>query len=651
MYKKISLLLLSFNILMATPNNGATPDINYSESFLDALDEATDIATRTKLNIDDVPAFVSILRNDELEKYGFDNLYEALSIIPGVELSIESSGARQVIFRGVKEKGKVKLLIDNVSVNNSYRGSVYSFLDFPIELIERIEVIRGPGAVIYGSNAMSGVINVVTKTNKKLFLSYGSYGAKKGGFSTTYNTDKYKLSFNGYYQDNNKGIDTKADKSGNRGKSNEEFDDYSVGLKVKSDNVTFTSRVKKSVYGSAFGLSNYIEKPNDRKGYENKSLFSKVTYQDDITKDIHYNVSFGYDNYTQNIDVRALPHPLNDDDLIMHSSYKEKKYYTNFELFLNSFKNQEIVVGVGYEKNKPTKNRFHSYFESTPNTQYIPTSSLLKSGMSREISSFYLNDTVSINDSMDASLGVRVDKYSDFGNAFSPRATLVYKYNEKLNYKVMYSKAFRAPSFVELYANIPGISVGNNSLDKEESNTIEAGIIYDLTHSNTLKVNIYNTKIDNIIYRDANKKYIQDGYQKFTGIESEFIAKLSNNSQLDLTLSYINAKDEDDNNVANIANILGNIKYSNRFSNGITSGTVFKYVSKRKRVAADTRKDLASYNTVDQSFSYKYKNYTTVLSIKNIFNNGIYYPADVNTYQNDYPREGRTYSIKFTMDF
>jgi len=645
MYKKTSILLFMCGILLASPTQNTDVDINFNESFLDALQEATDLATRTKLNIDEVPAFISILRNDELERYGFNNLSEALSIIPGVELSIESTGVRQVIFRGVKEKGKVKLLIDNIAVNNSYRGSIYSFLDFPIELIDRIEVIRGPGAVMYGSNAMSGIIHVITKKDKHLFTSYGSYNTKKVGFSSFYDLDKYNLSFNGYYQNTNKSVDIHADKSGTSGNSNEEFDDYSMGLNLNSQNLEITTRIKKSAYGSSFGLLNYLEKTDDTDGFENKSIFSKIKYQDNITKDISYNISFGYDNYSQDIETKAT------DVLMLKSNYKEEKQYINFELLLNNFENHEFLLGFGYEKTKPIINNFNSYLLATPNTQYFDSSTLLRSGISRDITSVYLHDTIDISTNFIASLGTRIDKYSDFGDAFSPRATIVYRQNEKINYKMMYSKAFRAPSFIELYANIPSVSVGNDTLDKEESDTLEAGIIYDISPSSTFKINVYDTKISNIIYKNISNEYIQNGYQKFQGIESEFVSKLTANSQLDIIVSLVDAEDEKNNDLPNIANIFGNVKYTNRLSSNITSATLVKYVGKRKRMEGDSRADLDSYNTWNQSFSYHYKKYITVLSVKNIFNDGIYYPSDINTYQNDYPQEGRTYSIQFSMEF
>ena len=141
----------------------ANENLKLEEDFLSSLDEVSEIATKTKLNIDDTPSFVSVLRSEKLKKLGIENVFQALSLVPGVQLKRETSGVPVVVFRGVTQKGEVKLMVDGVTINNSYRGSIYHYLDFPIEMVERIEVIRGAGSVLYGSGAISGVVNIITK--------------------------------------------------------------------------------------------------------------------------------------------------------------------------------------------------------------------------------------------------------------------------------------------------------------------------------------------------------------------------------------------------------------------------------------------------------------------------------------------------------
>ena len=139
MKKRISAIIFAaFLFLVTGVCAGQEVDKHPFDAIISlGIEETTAIATRTRLNVDDVPAFVSILYHDELIKLGITDVYEALCLVPGVEPYMDASGARLLIFRGVMEKGKVKLLIDGIDINNTFRGSIYYYYDFPVELIQR----------------------------------------------------------------------------------------------------------------------------------------------------------------------------------------------------------------------------------------------------------------------------------------------------------------------------------------------------------------------------------------------------------------------------------------------------------------------------------------------------------------------------------
>ena len=107
--------------------------------LLDDLQNASQIATRSNLNINKTPAVVTVLYSDELKKLGVVNLYEALGYIPGIELAMGNGGAKQIILRGNKGflRDKLKLMIDGVSVNIELSGANYIYLDLPIDIIEK----------------------------------------------------------------------------------------------------------------------------------------------------------------------------------------------------------------------------------------------------------------------------------------------------------------------------------------------------------------------------------------------------------------------------------------------------------------------------------------------------------------------------------
>ncbi|MEJ2372282.1 MAG: TonB-dependent receptor plug domain-containing protein, partial [Sulfurimonas sp.] len=191
------LLLLSYSVLLLAN----APD---ALGLLDDLKDASKIATRSNLNINKTPAVVTVLYSDELKKLGVVNLYEALGYVPGIELSMGDGGAKQIIMRGNKGslRDKLKLMIDGVSVNNKLSGSNYMYLDLPIDIIEKIEIIRGPASALYGSFAHIGVINVITKSSlydhTNIFTRVSSEGYKNFGFIGNIVDQNYKLSLNVY---------------------------------------------------------------------------------------------------------------------------------------------------------------------------------------------------------------------------------------------------------------------------------------------------------------------------------------------------------------------------------------------------------------------------------------------------------------------
>ena len=257
---KFTLLFFAFmNILIANDN------LELENDFLKSLDEVSEIATKTKLNIDDTPSFITVLHSQKLQKLGITNIFEALGLVPGVQLSREISGVPIVAFRGMMQKGEVKLMIDGITINNAYRGSIYYYFSFPIELIQRIEVIRGSNSVLYGSGAISGVINVITKNSQKnllntFFVSTGSNDNNLGGFLYSSQLDSIKFSVDSYYHEEKKMIENPNGISAN---NDRHLKDYSIGVNISSDHFAFLGRVKSEKMGNAYGLFGIFDTNKD----------------------------------------------------------------------------------------------------------------------------------------------------------------------------------------------------------------------------------------------------------------------------------------------------------------------------------------------------------------------------------------------------
>ena len=627
MKKLIMIPLLISNIL-------ATDEFNIGDDFLSSLDEVSEIATKTKLNIDDTPSFVTVLHSDKLQKLGIENIFEALNLVPGVQLKKELTGVPVIIFRGVTQKSEVKLMIDGVTINNSYRGSIYYFLDFPIEIIDRIEVIRGAGSVLYGSGAISGVINIITKSSEKSTknLIFTNISDSKNGIGALVSTDidNFKLSLDTYYQKSDKTIFIGKNISGQTGDTDRHLKDYSVGINLSDNHFTFLGRIKKSNVGTAYGFLSVLDKNKNQFNIQNNSIFAQLSYKNDLDDKNKITLLSGFHTYSQLGDIK---HPSS---AIFDTIYKENNYYSEINLFSTILTSNEILIGAKYESSRTEKSEW--FFNSNP---YTPISD---SSLSRETYSFYLNDKYSISSNFDLSAGLRYDKYSDFGDSYSPNIGLVYRVSEKIKLKALYSNAFRAPSWIELTSNA--------NLQAESSDSIETGVVFKQYQNNIIRVNFYASKINHMITKDPDtKQYIQNSKNNFLGTELEYIYSPTSQLELNLFTSYIKATDDNGDDLANIANILASSSLTYELESGFTFGSLVKYVSSSKRSIDDTRDDMESSIILNQTISYSFKDFTASLIVKDLFNSGRYYALEKNSYNTDFDDDGRVVILKASLEF
>ena len=608
--------ILTFLIIISVLFSDET--LNIEDDFLQSLDEVSEIASKSKLNIDDTPSFVTVLSAKKLQKLGVTNVFEALGLVPGVQLKRELSGVPIVSFRGVMQKGEVKLMMDGVTINNAYRGSIYYYLDFPIELIQRIEVIRGAGSVLYGSGAISGVVNIITKSSQKdvvnaIFTSAGTYNDYLIGTVLSTKLDDVKLSLDAYYHSNDKMIE-----------NDQHLKDYSLGLNISDERFALLARVKKSDIGNAYGLFGQYDTTRDAYYNENLSYLAQVSYKNSLSRNNKLSILAGYNKYGQNIE--ALHSALG----TISSNYEEESYFSQLDVISQSLNDNELLIGARFESDKTLKATL--YTPSSPNS-------------SRDTISIYLNDKYSLTQKLDITAGLRYDDYSDFGDSFSPTLGIVYRATDRVRLKALYSHAYRAPSWIELTVN--------PDFKAETSDSVEAGIIFKQNHHNTLRINSYMIQIKDLITQ-PERAYVQNSENNFYGTELEYIYIPNNQIEFNVFASYIKAEDKDGTALANVANTLASTSLTYESKAGITFGSLLKYVSCSKRESTDAiRDDMPSGVIFNETVSYAYKAFSANLIIKDLFDKGTYYalPLKSNANLTDFDEEGRSILLKVSMAF
>jgi len=138
-----------------------------------------EIASKQKQAIEEAPSIISVVTREDIENYGFRDITDILRLVPGFEYAIDVQSLFGIGFRGMwGHEGKVLVMIDNHPINCFGYGNTNFFGHLPASVIERIEIIRGPGSALYGTFAEVAVINIITKTGKGL---QGAEIALQGG--------------------------------------------------------------------------------------------------------------------------------------------------------------------------------------------------------------------------------------------------------------------------------------------------------------------------------------------------------------------------------------------------------------------------------------------------------------------------------------
>jgi iron complex outermembrane receptor protein len=508
------------------------------EDFESLLSEVSEIATKKSLNVDYLPSVVTVVDAQTFVDGGIQNLGEALGMLPGIQVQINQMGYTMTTVRGFKNPNaylsdKIKILIDGVPINNAVSGTTSFYMDFPMQLIEKIEVLRGPASTVYGAGAFYATVNVITKLGNskgenQVFVGVGDYGYRTVGGNTFANAGDWNIFSDGYYQTNTKELYVEPQD----GYTDEAMRDLSLGFKAQNGGLEFLARFKRSVSGNFYSFEGELD-PIPQKGEEhiNTYFFTQLAYQHSYN-DYEFETKANFSH--RELDTSANIYNIGSQigkfssvgiDMQDGFFYYEKSAEQNFDLESNvrlpEIASNEISLGVGLQYTAVRKDEFYSSVEDAIITSDDPSSlqfnpdfryrdskesafwtsyengetgHLLDGGNTVTRTNVYAfaQDLISVSDALDVVLGLRLDNYNDYGTQLSKRAGIVYRANDEVIFKLLYGSAFRAPTFIEAYQNGHiNFRAGDENIVPEEVNTYEAVAIYSPNFNNRFSLNVF----------------------------------------------------------------------------------------------------------------------------------------------------------------
>ena len=486
----------------------------------------------------DSPALVSVLQSQEIELLGFTSTEEIIEYITGLS-SVNGEGN---VFTTTSILGNTLvnyntntlLLVDGKSILSPYHGS-FDFAAIPVSSIDRIEVVKGANSVLYGTNAINAVINVITKSStdaNKIHVQVGQHG---------------KRSLSGSFGNAAAGLAVQADITNVGGETLTLIDEQGQTLDWEPDKEIRNINVKYQAGNLNLQLLHF----NRRVSNHRTKGFDDIQYNDEsgtlLAAD--YTVDLA-DDSTLTLLLQHYDWEL-DKAFLKFSDQREFTWYyqgsrssAQLEYTFN-WRNNYIISGLEASNNKgrrfkQDKNAFDIGAFDEPTKDF----------------SAYLNGIWAYSDDIDIHYGARyytstffdhvLDRDIDF-NSLSFRAALIRRLNDNMSFKLVFGEAFRVPTYFERQVASATVQ-GNADLRPEESRTIN--LIYSLSEDNfDLQIGLFKTTIDEKITRipiPNTPNIFQNnnvGSVTFDGLETELNFSLSDSISGFTGLSYNNADD------------------------------------------------------------------------------------------------------------
>jgi len=691
-----SLLVMNFTSLNAQNND-------ILDSISKDMNRFNSVATITKQNENYQPYIISVFKGTQLEKLGISNLKEALLLVPGIDITTDNFNNQTPIFRGSNSLayGQTKIFIDDVLVNNLFFDAYSEYLGFPIEMIKRIEVVRGPGSKTNGVNAYAGSINIITyaedfkdfESKDRFIFKYGSYDYRMGGFIKKFKTENLNATVDFYYQEDNKklyagpdgfsqgsmSIPGLYDNTGlsKTGDAPVWTKDYSLGLNLKYKDFSLKGRVLDHTQGSAYGIN--LALPQDKDRLKLPSSYLELGY-DKTINDFYVDIKAGikYDSFNSKSKLGADGEKFMDyyqynlDGTIENVTFnngiygehlaKQRTLYQSTYLTYTGL--EQHIITTGYRLIREETVDMVSKLSNWDTgdallVDYTETFPFFDKNAKRDIQIFSLQDEFQYNNSLSFIYGFNYEQTSYKNAGIEPRISMVYQHDSKNIFKGIYSRSHRNPSWQEMFTANNSARVGSTSIEPEKVDAFELAYIKKFSNESSLQANLFYLQNKNQIYNSATDPLYRNVLDTdIHGLELEYTGHITSSDKLYLNYSYVtgtsNIKDtRAHTNLSNVAHHLAKGYYIYDINDTLSIGGIAKYVSSKDRITGDRREKVPSYTTFDTTLNYKnYKNnYNVTLSIKNIFNEKVIYPSAPNTYTEDYEQEGRTVLLTIRKEF
>lgn len=540
-------------------------------------------ASKFQQRASDAPASVSVITAEDIRTFGYRTLGDALRSVRGFNVTYD----RQYEYVGVRGfarpgdfNSRVLVTVDGHRINDALYDQGFIGNDFPLDLegVERIEVIRGPGSSVYGSNAVLAVINVVTRRpgdgpRAEVAAEAGSFGFRRlyAGLNRRH--------------DNGSGLLLSASRSNSLGQT---LDFPGVGRSGSSDYEDVDRFYGKHQQGGMTLAAGYVQRTKGNgaaswgavmgdpaNAWVDRSQFVDLRY-DSLPGGA---VNFSFRVYHGRYDYRSSQSYASDAGSQRSQDNGDARWNgLEARVVADLHARHKLVAGLEVQHNV---HQNQTVFDEQPRVLH------LRDRRSSRRMGAYLQEEYQWSEALLLTAGARVDQYSGERTQLSPRFAAVWRAADSSVWKLLYGHAFRAPNPWEKYYAFPGQGVANPGLQAERNRSLELAWERYFGPELRLGASAYATRSSGLISQvpvgEAGLVQYQNVRQVAArGLELEAEQMWADGARLRASLSIQSARDVESGGLSNLPRFLGKLNYSQPLLAHWRVGAESQMVSRRR---------------------------------------------------------------------
>ncbi|RZM80562.1 ferric-rhodotorulic acid transporter [Pseudoalteromonas rubra] len=501
--------LLPLSITLLSLPLCAHQEALFELTFEELMDVTVELASKTSETAQSVPSSVTSFSQQQITLLGIRNVYELMNFVPGFQStrgdwvgSVPKEHARGVYL----DNGNILVMLNGQRLNDASFGKASVYAPFiPVDVVEKVEFIRGPGSALYGSNAFLGVMNIVTRQSaRQVQVGIGLHQSRQASLNYSYSPDAERT-----FHANISGYKTAGETYTEQQRSRDPQSSLFVELGGRWGEFSGSVHLTRTTLDEFMNLSSYSED----NFHTSRNIGATFNHQTNLSEKLDSYLTLSFIRHE--IDSAGLIATAEElglqNDFFNGPKWRSEDLTLNWDLAYQHKADLTLHWGVEYSQEEQSKaGTYTSHFDPVSGEIILQDQYYLGDirgldefaafdSLKQDFDSYatYVQLKYTLNEKLTVFTGLRFDEFIDIDSKLSPRIATIYQFDPHHAFKLQYGESFRIPVSNELNSN-DDITQGNPQLKSENIKTTE--LVWNMAYTRwQLDLVLFENQLDDFI--------------------------------------------------------------------------------------------------------------------------------------------------------